>query len=143
MARALTIDASVFVSALSPLEIRGAESLRLMEHLRDNPRLVILPTLVKPEIAGAVNRSTGDASLAREAGEMKFVGSPVVLVELDRKLAEEAAELAIQARLRGADAVYAATARRFDAILVTLDRDHRTRLPDDITVLWPSEVALD
>ena len=74
---------------------------------------------------------------------MKFVGSPVVLVELDRKLAEEAAELAIQAGLRGADAVYAATARRFDAILVTLDRDHRTRLPDDITVLWPSEVALD
>ncbi len=140
MARALTIDASVFVSALSPSEIRGEESLRLIESLRDSPRLVILPTLVKPEIAGAVNRSTGDAGLAREASGMMFMASPVVFVELDQKLAEEAAELAIEAGLRGADAVYAATARRFDAILVTLDRDQRSRLPADITTLWPGEV---
>ena len=143
MPRALTIDASVFVSALSPLEIRGEESLRLIEGLRDNPRLVILPTLVKPEVAGAVNRSIGDADLAREAGEMKFVASPVVFIELDERLADEAAELAVRAGLRGADAVYAATARRFDAILVTLDHDQRTRLPDDIKALWPGEVALE
>jgi predicted nucleic acid-binding protein len=35
--------------------------------------------------------------------------------------------------------LYAATARRFDATLVTLDDEHRARLPADITVLYPSE----
>jgi predicted nucleic acid-binding protein len=35
--------------------------------------------------------------------------------------------------------LYAATARRFDATLVTLDDEHRTRLTADITVLYPSE----
>jgi len=138
--RALTIDASVFVSALSPLEARGEESLRLIEDLGKNPRLVILPTLVKPEIAGAVNRLTGDPDAARQAADMAFMPTSTLFVELDQRLAGEAAELAIAAGLRGADAVYAATARRFDAILVTLDGEQRARLPSDITVLWPGEV---
>jgi len=101
VARALTIDASVFVSALSPLETRGQESLRLIEALRDIPRLVILPTLVRPEIAGAVNRLTGDQDLAREAADMEFLPTSTLYVTLDQKLAEEAVELAVGAGLRG------------------------------------------
>jgi predicted nucleic acid-binding protein len=142
VARALTIDASVFVSALSPLETKGQESLRLIDALRDTPRLVILPTLVRPEIAGAVNRLTGDQDLAREAAGMEFLPTSTLYVTLDQKLAEEAAELAVGAGLRGADAVYAATARRFDAVLVTLDSEQRNRLPSDIAALWPWEVDL-
>jgi len=38
--------------------------------------------------------------------------------------------------------VYVATARRFDAILVTLDEGQKRRLPDGMTALYPSE-ALD
>lgn len=142
MAGALTIDASVFVSALSPLETKGQESLRLIEGLRDIPRLVILPTLVRPEIAGAVNRLTGDQDLAREAAGLGFLPTSTLYVTLDQKLAEEAAELAVETGLRGADAVYAATARRFDAVLVTLDSEQRNRLPSDIRTLWPWEVDL-
>ena len=104
MARALTIDASVFVSALSPLETKGQESLRLIEALRDIPRLVILPTLVRPEIAGAVNRLTGDQDLAREAADMEFLPPSTLYVTLDQKLAEEAVELAVGAGLRGRQA---------------------------------------
>jgi len=136
----LTIDASVLVSALSPSETRNQESLRFLEILRDHPRLVILPTLAKPEIAGALNRLTGDSELALEAAELTFLSGPVVFVELDRALADDAAALAVRANPRGGDAVYAATARRFDAVLVTLDHEQRTRLPDDVTVMWPWEV---
>ena len=142
MARSLTIDASVFLSALSPAESHSQESLRLLEALRDDTRLVILPTLVKPEIAGALSRLTGDPRLAREAAEMKYLAGPVLFVDLDRSLADEAAELAVSTGLRGADAVYAATARRFDALLVTLDGDQRRRLPTDTTAVRPGEVVL-
>jgi hypothetical protein len=41
--------------------------------------------------------------------------------------------------LRAADAVYAATAGRFEATLVALDTEQRTRLPHDITALHISE----
>jgi len=101
---------------------------------------VILPTLVKPEIAAALNRAGGDPALALEAADLAFLAGPVLLVDLDEALADEAASLAARSGLRGADAVYAATARRFDAVLVTLDHDQRTRLPDDIPVRWPGEV---
>ena len=140
MARSLTIDASVFISALSPSETRSQESLRFLETLRDHPRLVILPTLVKPEIAAALNRAGGDPALALEAADLAFLAGPILLVDLDEALADEAAALAVRSGLRGADAVYAATARRFDAVLVTLDNEQRTRLPDDIPVRWPGEI---
>jgi predicted nucleic acid-binding protein len=96
--------------------------------------------LAKPEVAGAINGLTDDADAVREAAEMAFVPASTVHVDLDQRLAGKAVELAIGFGLRGADAVYAATARRFDAILVTLDGEQRTRLPSDITVLWPWEV---
>jgi predicted nucleic acid-binding protein len=52
MSAPLTIDASVFVSALSSMEPRHQESRDFLQTLRDRPRPVILPTLVKPEVAG-------------------------------------------------------------------------------------------
>jgi predicted nucleic acid-binding protein len=141
VARPFTIDASVLVSALSPTEGRSEESLLLLETLRDDPRPVVLPTLVRPELAGALIRRTGDAGLAREAAELAFLGGQVIFVDLDARLTDEAADLAAGAGLRGADAVYVATARRFDAILVTLDATQRAKLPDDVTVMWPGEAA--
>jgi predicted nucleic acid-binding protein len=137
----LTIDASVFVSALSSAEARSDESVRFLEMLRDHPRLVILPTLVRPEIAGALTRRTGDPGVAREAAGLAFLGGQVLFVDLDSRLADEAAELAIAGGLRGADAVYAATARRFDAVLVTLDGEQRAKLAGTITVTTPCEVS--
>lgn len=52
-------------------------------------------------------------------------------------------EIAVEGALRGSDAVYAATARRFGATLVTLDRQQRTRLPEDVRALYPAEALQD
>lgn len=49
--------------------------------------------------------------------------------------------LAAQAGLRSSDAVYAATARRFGARLVTLDHQQRDRLPADIVTKTPGEIV--
>lgn len=44
-------------------------------------------------------------------------------VPLDLSLAVRAAEIAIENRLRGADAVYVAVAEDFDAVLVSWDEE--------------------
>ncbi|RME30683.1 PIN domain-containing protein [Candidatus Parcubacteria bacterium] len=51
----------------------------------------------------------------------------LTLVTLDETLAEEAAEIAADRGLRGADAVYVAVARRHRCILISLDREQRER----------------
>jgi predicted nucleic acid-binding protein len=65
----------------------------------------------------------------------------VVLVPLDSTLAEVAAEIAGQHRLRGSDAVYAAVALRFGALLVTLDREQRERVAGFVDAQYPAEVC--
>ncbi len=58
---------------------------------------------------------------------------------LDRALALEAAEVAAICELRGADAVYVATARHAGATLLTLDAEVRDRAFGVIAVRTPAE----
>jgi predicted nucleic acid-binding protein len=137
--RPFTIDASVIVRAASPTEERSEESERFIRSIGSGNRPVVQPTLARPEVAGAVSRASGDKSLAAATAASLDTLPGVIFVPLDTSLAAEAADIAIKAGLRGADAVYAATARRFDAILVTVDAEQRRRLPADITVCSPAE----
>lgn len=139
MARALTIDASVFVRAASVAEDGFEESERFIRSIGSLNRPIVQPTLTRPEVAGAVRRVSRNESLAAATAESLDTLPGVIFVALDSTLAAEAADIAIRAGLRGADAVYAATARRFDAILVTLDDEQRRRLPADITACSPAE----
>jgi predicted nucleic acid-binding protein len=135
----VTLDASVAVSASFPAEESFEDSHRLIELLVRNQAVIVVPTLIRPEIVAAVRRSTGDQDMAKALGE-SFAGLPgVIFQDLDERMADAAVEIAITAGLRGADAVYAATARHFDATLITLDGEQRTRLPTDIIALYPSE----
>jgi predicted nucleic acid-binding protein len=83
--------------------------------------------------------TTSDSNAALRAAQLAFLPVPTSFVGLDDKLATEAAELATAARLRGVDAVYAAVARRYDAVLVTPDSELRQKLPSTITCRLPRE----
>lgn len=67
----------------------------------------------------------------------------LVLVDLDGSLARQAAELAAQYRLRGADSVYATVARRFGSRLVTLDREQHARAGRVVAAWLPKEALRD
>ncbi len=62
----------------------------------------------------------------------------VQLVTLDDALIDEAAEIAADRALKGADAVYVAVARRHRSILVTLDREQRERAAALVAVMTPT-----
>jgi predicted nucleic acid-binding protein len=135
----VTLDASVIVSAFNDAEASSEASRRLLDLLRGTHAAIIVPTLMRPEIVAAVRRSTGDRGLAKSLEESFSKLPGVVFQDLDDRLAEAAVDIVLQVGLKGADAVYAATARRFDAALVTLDSEQRTKVPADIVALYPAE----
>lgn len=135
----LTVDASVFVRAFLQTEPGFEECTRFFAVLGERNQPLILPTLLKPEVAGALARGLRDLSAARAVLERLDGLAGTVFVGLDEGLAKETADLALKTGIRGADAVYACTARRFDATLVTLDVQQGERLPADIAVCSPAE----
>ncbi|HQZ54784.1 MAG TPA: PIN domain-containing protein [Thermoflexales bacterium] len=125
--RFITIDSSVFVSSARPMEPGHEHSSRFLAWVKQARPRIYLPTLVLVEIAAALSRTGSEASLAqRFAGSIAQLPN-VVMVGLDEGLARQAALLGAEYKLRGADAVYVATAAQFGAELITLDEEQSQR----------------
>jgi len=84
----------------------------------------LVPTIVLYEVYRVLKRDAGGAQA--DAGAALLRGHR--LVDLDHGLALAAAEVGLEHRLATADAIVYATARLFDATLVTGD-DHFAGLP--------------
>jgi predicted nucleic acid-binding protein len=134
-----TIDASVFVNAGDPQENGYDISRALFARLRVLNVSLVLPSLVLAEVAAGIARPRGDEDLARRLVQNIRRLPLVQLLPLTEELAGEAAELAIVHRLRGADAVYAVVALRTGTTLISLDREHQTRLRSILKVITPAE----
>ena len=138
-----TIDASVFINAFIPSEAGNVESNRLLAILQEKAAPIIVPTLVLPEVAAAVARGQNDADLARRFASTLSQLPHLVFVPIDEMLAQQAADLAAQHRLRGSDAVYAAAALRFGSTLVTMDKQQRERVVEAVITRWPAEALVE
>ncbi len=131
------VDASVWVSRLVPQDVHHAASRRWLEQRAAGGGLIVAPVLLLVEVAGAISRRTGDPQLAHRAVGQILRIPALRLVPLDHRLAEAAADLAADLGLRGADAVYVATARHLGVPLVTWDEDQRVRATRIVTVTTP------
>jgi predicted nucleic acid-binding protein len=59
------------------------------------------------------------------------------LISLDLPLARKAAQIAVEHRLRGADAAYVAVADAFDAALISWDQEMLKRCPTVVATMTP------
>ena len=135
-----TIDASVHLNALSPAEANSATSQAFLALVRRQQIPLFCPTLLLVEVAAAVARALDDTDRA-VALAAALRGLPnQTLVPLDEALTDHAIVLAATARLRGADAVYAAVAQRYGTTLITLDRQQLNRLPPLVSTALPADV---
>jgi predicted nucleic acid-binding protein len=125
--RRYTIDASIFVNAFNPHEDGHAESLEILTAIQERGDPVIVPTLLLAEVASAVARASDDSVGALRYANATAALPHLTLVTVTPALARQAAELAATHRLRGADAVYLAVARRYGTTLVSRDDEQRTR----------------
>lgn len=135
----MIIDASVWVAALLANDANHDASAAVLRALVQRKQHTATPVLALPEIAGAIARRTGDNELAVAA--VAFLGKQAWLefVEIDELLARISTDIAIQQRLRGADAVYVALASQRDGMLITLDREMLERAPTSVTAHTPSD----
>ncbi len=115
----LTVDANVFVSANSSSEIQYEASVAFFSHTLQKLLLVQCPSLVVPETAAAMLRSTNNIILARSIAASINQLQSLSIVPLTENRATQAAEIAISYRLRGANAVYVAIAQEFGTTLIT------------------------
>ncbi len=139
----VTVDVSVLIRSASPAEPGHEECVGALLLLGKKRIPVLLPTLIVVELAGALGRR-GQARAAVEKILDRVRHLPAaIFVPLAPALAEEAAELAADGKLRGGDAVYVATARRGGAVLLTVDEEQRLRAPDGIRALLPSEFVAE
>ena len=137
--RLLTIDSSVFVSAVRPSEIGHAESTAFLAWVRNKRTRLFLPTLVMAEVAAALSRTGSDPGLAQQYALAVGQLPNTVMIALDEGLARQSAAIGAQHRLRGADAVYLASAALFAAELVTLDREQLERGAAIVQTLTPAD----
>jgi predicted nucleic acid-binding protein len=137
--RLLTIDSSVFVSAARPSEFGNAESTVFLTWVRNQRPRLFLPTLVMAEVAAALGRTGSKPGLAQQYAMAIGQLPNTVMVALDEGVARQAAALGAQHKLRGADAVYLASAALFAAELVTLDREQLGRGAAIVQTLTPAD----
>jgi len=138
-----TIDTSVFISALSETEEAHEVSRAFFQALVGKPVIVILPTLIYPEISGAVSRLSQNPAFAIDSLCALDLLPNLNIFPLDQHLAQEAAIVAGEGGRKGSDAVFVAVAERFDSVLVTLDRQQRLRSPEAVRALTPEDALAE
>ena len=133
----VTLDASVWLSAISSNERHHARCAKLVESLVEQQVPLHQPVLFVIEVCATIARRTRDRRLAMAAGEATLAWPYLTLYPLGHALASEAAEVAATCALRGTDAVYVATARHAGTTLLTLDAEVGERAAGVVTVQSP------
>lgn len=139
----VTLDASVLMAARHADESHHAEAGRAVRRLIESGEPLVLPTLAFVEIAAAVARKTGRVDRAEEAARAVHDLPNQSAIPLTDSVAHEAAKIAARRGLRGADAVYAATAFLTGSTLLTLDKELRSRVGDTLACRTPAEWLAD
>jgi predicted nucleic acid-binding protein len=130
----IVLDASVWVSRLVLQDEFHAVVKSWMEQQREAGVQFISPTFLLAEVGGAISRRTGDPALGKQAIHQLENLPGLQMVEMDNELIHEAASLAAELGLRGADTLYVVVAHQLNLPLVTFDVDQRERSREKVTI---------
>jgi predicted nucleic acid-binding protein len=130
----IVVDASVWVARLVSQDVFYEPVKEWMASHIESTDHFLAPSLLLAELGGAISRRT-TASLGLKAIQQVQNLPGLQLVEMDHSLLLEAAQLAAELGLRGADSTYVAVAARLDLPLVTLDVDQRERAVKRVKVM--------
>ena len=119
----VVVDASVWISAFITEDAHNALSRPWLDHWLRAMNGVSCPTLALIEVGSAISRRTDNEDSARETIEGMRRLPLVNFAPLDHTLTAVATRIAIERRLRGADAVYLAHAWLLGIPLITWDAE--------------------
>lgn len=132
------IDASVLVAQSLPQDAFHEPSHQFIRTVVREGKPRCAPVLVLSECAGAIARRTQEAELGAETARLlvEFFG---FLRPISEDLGHRAAKIASSHGLRGADALYVATAEDQEAQLVTWDQEMLDRGGSVVETATPKE----
>jgi predicted nucleic acid-binding protein len=131
----------VFVAACQPHEIGHADSLALIQTLRETDVPIVEPAILPVEVGAALCRAGKEPAFVREYADEVFTLPGLIMVGLDAHSARRALALALECRLRGTDALYVAAAEQYGARLVTMDAEQLERAPRSVAACRPDVAA--
>jgi predicted nucleic acid-binding protein len=119
----LTVDANVWVAAADPGDAFNAVSRDFLRVVAQRRLRVYLPAYARVEIACALARRRQNAVAGQVLAQALMETAWVVPVPLDTPLLAQALLSGTRALLRGADALYVATAARNRTALISWDAE--------------------
>lgn len=130
-------DASVWVSRFLIRDtFHDVSDSWLKKHIAAGLPL-LAPTSLLAEVAGAVARRSGSSQLGYQAAQQVLRVPTLQLVSIGVDLGDFAAAVASTYRLRGADALYIAVARRLQVPLVSWDQEQLNRIKGFVEAYVP------
>jgi len=135
------LDASVILNSFFLKESHHQYSHELLKTIQNEGISIYLPEIVLPEVSSAIGRGTNDSKLAIEFAEELLSVPTFNFIPIDREISFLAAELAARYKLKGADAIYVATAKYFNVPLITLDLQQKEKAHHSINVFTPKEIC--
>ena len=128
------LDASVWVARLIPQDEFHPLIKEWMIVQRTMDGQFMSPSLLLAEVAGAVSRRTIPSLGHRAIQELQSLPG-LRIIEMNNELIREAAGLAADLGLRGADSVYVAVAKQLGVPLLTFDVDQRERAKGKVEIV--------
>jgi predicted nucleic acid-binding protein len=131
------IDASVYVALVNAQEKDHASSWAWFEQAQAAQEPIVAPVILLAEVAAALCRGIGDLRLAHRVVQQLRHSEVIELVPVTLAMAERAATIAVDHRIRGCDALYIALADQLRDRLITLDRQQLERSGAVVIALQP------
>ena len=131
------VDASVYIALVNAHEREHSTSWAWFEQARAADEPVVAPVILLAEVAAALSRGMGDPTLAHRVVQQLARSEVIELIPVTQAMAEQAARIAVEHRIRGCNAVYVALAEQLSKTLVTLDRQQLERGARIVSVRAP------
>lgn len=131
------VDASVLVSRFVEGDVHYRRTQAWMRRAVAEQISFVIPVLGLIEVGGAIARRTGNSHFGQNAVKAIKRIAGVRILPIDSQLGTQAIDIATRLHLRGADAVYVASAYHLGVPLITWDDEQRTRSAELIQTRTP------
>ena len=136
----LTLDANIWVGAFDPGDSRQPIYKKVLKDIFLSPDITVFsPYLMEVEVLASMTRKFRGTREIKNLKHLMRSHPRHHWFVLDYKFAQEAARCATTLFLRGADAVYVATALSNNSTLVTFDREIIDRASSAVDVIKPDQ----
>ncbi|MCP5099073.1 MAG: type II toxin-antitoxin system VapC family toxin [Chloroflexi bacterium] len=137
----IVIDASVWVSFLVQQDANHKATQPWLTKTITNKAAIAAPIVLLAEVGGAISRRLGKADIGERTINQLLAIPSLRLVSIGHALGIQAAQIAANHQLRGADALYVAVASQLNIPLVSWDKEHLQRVSGLITTYTPKQAG--